>query len=92
MTVKTLGDVVGQMVSWDQGSQGVLKGKLELRPDTQFVRYDEQGKEVTRDILIYRVFVQGQANFWYGLGVVGSQFDRGCTVEGNNNHLTYRAA
>lgn len=89
MVNKTLSDVVGQEISWDLGSRGILKGKLELRKGTKFVRYDSERKEINQEISIY-CLVPEKSNFWYSLGVVGSPFDRGCTIDAENR-ISYAA-
>jgi len=90
MVVKTLGQSVGEVVTFDLGSRGKLVGKLELKQESQFVGYrqGDSGKEEVRRIVDNYALVPEGKSFQYNLGMVGSPFDRGCTVD-EQNRINY---
>ena len=90
MAVKTLSQSVGEVVIFDLGSRGALRGNLKLRQESQFVGYQQgdSGKEEIRRTVSTYVLVPEGKSFWYNLGKVGSPFDKGCTVD-EQNRINY---
>ncbi len=84
--VKRLSDVVGQEVSLDLGSKGVLRGKLVVKDVAKFIGF-QGGFYPNREIRVMNkvyALVPENKNLWYNFGMACSPFDRKCTVNEQN--------
>lgn len=80
--MRNLAEAVGQVVSWNLGPRGAIRGVLYLKDVNQSGRFLEDGK--WESIPVKHYFIVPEKGPLYCLGTQDSLFYRGCKVSDSN--------
>jgi hypothetical protein len=80
--MRTLAEAVGDVVSWNLGSRGIIVGNLVVEDVNLSGKFIEDGK--WESVPVKHYFIVPKKGPSYCLGIDDSPFYRGCRVDDNN--------